>query len=264
MAFAMRTPLNDVLHDDKDSMAGADPGRGLAVLFETAEKRENAYAAERLREIYEVAERAMSLGAETARAQSAPVAGGTSLSQRAASIAAGLLLAATAPLVAAESVLLAAASGLGAAAALAVPLFGGGRRQTRPALPAPDPQRRSAKLEAVAAAADRALQAMVEPRRLPSPAAHGPALSEEDVVALIQDALALGRETEGEAAAELAENAGRLARRLGYTPVFEGGDELFEVMLDPALGAPLVVRPALVHREEGRSVLGVMVKGRQN
>ncbi|MBB4659468.1 hypothetical protein [Parvularcula dongshanensis] len=256
----MRTPLHDVLgHEPQLSSEGTDAGRQLAVLFETAEARENAFAAERLREIYEVAERSLALGAELAARERAAPPARLSWPIRIASVSAGLLLAACAPIVAETSVLLAALSGVAALGALVMP-FRGGVHQA--ALPAPRADRTPAKLEAVAAAADRALQAMVEPRSLPAPHSSG-AKPDEDVLGLLQDALQLGRDAKDEAAREVAENAERLARRLGYKPVFEGRDALFEVMIDPSVGAPVVLRPALVHESEpGRSVFGVKVKGR--
>ncbi|WP_031550991.1 hypothetical protein [Parvularcula oceani] len=257
----MRTPLEDVLHTHPEiASEDSDAGRRLAVLFEAAEARENQYAAERLHELFQIAERALTLGAETAARPPLPPAS-VSWPMRITSVSAGLLLAATAPLMAETSLLLAALSGIAALAALVMPFGGSGVRQIK--LPAPKADHTEAKLEAVASAADRALQAMVEPRRLPSPQAERPLGADEDILGLLQDALSVGRDAEDAGARELAENAERLARRMGYRPVYDGKDELFEVMLDPSVTAPLVLRPALVHEDKpDRTVFGVKVKGR--
>ena len=259
----MRSPLTDALVTQDgppppdtgplDARA-LDPHGRLAVLFGAAEARENAYAAERLAELHELAARAVTLGEASGRAEAMATAPPVprALPLRIASGAAGAVLAACAPLVAEASVLLAAGAGLAAAAALVLPFR---RPRGSEALALPPPEAFAPKVEGVAAAADRALRSMTEPHALPAPAART-ATPDEDVLALIQDALALARETP--AARDLAENAERLARRLGYAPSFAEGP--FETMIDPAVTEPLTLRPALVSSEAGRSVPGVRVK----
>ena len=263
----MRTPLQDTLvknavvpTGEKGGPAGTeaavrDPGRQLAVLFEAAQRAENQFAAERLSELHQLAERALTLGTEAGRREARPRAAHAPWPSRIASVAAGGLLAACAPIVADASVLLAAASGLGALAALVLPFM----RGKPPVVPVLE-DRSAARLEAVASAADRALQAMVEPRALPAPTPAA-ARPDDDVIGLLQDALSL-RETDDPAAKELAENAARLARHMGYEPAYDGAPGLFETMIDPSVEAPLTLRPALVHKDPNRTVAGVRVRSR--
>ena len=249
----MRSPLSDALVT-QDDPASQDAHDRLAVLFDAAERRENAYAAERLAELHELTARAVTLGEASGRAEalSEPAPVPRSLPLRIASGAAGAVLAACAPLVAEASVLLAAGAGVAAAAALVLPF----RRPRAPEpIALPPPEAYAPKVEGVIAAADRALRSMTEPHALPAPAART-ASPDEDVLALIQDALALAREEP--AARDLAENAERLARRLGYAPSFAEGP--FETMVDPAVPEPITLRPALVSSEPGRSVPGVRVQ----
>ena len=260
----MRTPLQDSLTRtalvpaNGAAPADPDPARQLTALFEAAQRTENQYAAERLTELRELAERAMTLGEDAARRRMAEAARASAprapWPQRAASVAAGALLAACAPVVAEASLLLAAASGLAALAAIALP-FAKGRTPAPPALPAPP----TARLKGVAAAADHALQAMVEPRALPAPRG-GDARADDDVLGLLQDALALGRTAKDAAAREVAENAERLARHMGYAPAFDGPPDAFEVMVDPGVPAPVTLRPALIHADPARTVAGVRVE----
>ena len=258
----MRTPLQDTLTKTALVPAGeaGDPARQLALLFEAAQRSENQYAAERLSELHQLAERALTLGAQSAREQvrreARPRAAHAPWPQRIASIAAGGLLAACAPLVAEASVLLAAASGLAALAAIALP-FTRGKPPALPALPGPD--REGAKLASVASAADRALQAMTEPRALPPPKSSA-ARPDDDVLGLLQDALALAPNAQTQAERDLAENANRLARHLGYEPTYDGPPALFETMVDPSVPEPLTLRPALVHRDAQHTVPGVRVR----
>ena len=123
----MRTPLQDTLV--KNALVPAegadDPGRQLAVLFEAAQRAENQYAAERLSELHQLAERALTLGTEAGRRAARPRAAHAPWPVRIASIAAGGLLAACAPVVAEASILLAAASGIAALAAIALPFTRG-------------------------------------------------------------------------------------------------------------------------------------------
>ena len=260
----MRTPLQDTLTKGalvpatETAPAVRDPARDLAVLFEAAQRSENQYAAERLSELHQLAERALTLGSEAARREARPRAAHAPWPQRLASIASGGLLAACAPVVAQSSILLAAASGVAALAAIALP-FMRGRPQGPPALPAPD--RDTDRLRAVASAADRALQAMTEPRALPAPASTS-ARPDDDVIGLLQDALALAPTDGSDAVRDLAENAERLARHLGYEPTYDGPAGLFETMVDPGVAEPITLRPALVHRDPDRTVPGVRVRRR--
>ena len=253
----MRSPLKDALVVQDEAADPADPHTRLAALFDAAEARENAYAAERLSELHELAARAVTLGEAAGRSEalSAPREAPRALPLRIASGAAGAVLAACAPLVAEASVLLAAGAGLAAAAALVLPF----RPPRKPdALALPPPEAFAPKIEGVLSAADKALRSMTEPHALPAPERQA-RTPDEDVLALIQDALALARDEP--AAAALAENAERLARRLGYAPRWEGGSEgLFETMIDPAVPEPLTLRPALVHADAHRSVPGVRVR----
>ena len=254
----MRTPLQDTLTKGAlvPADAAGDPGRQLAVLFEAAQRSENQFAAERLSELHQLAERALTLGAQAARREARPRAGRAPWPVRVASVTAGALLAACAPVVADASALLAAASGLAALAAIALPFT----RGKPPAVALPVPERSDARLAAVASAADRALQAMVEPRALPAPKAAG-ARPDDDVLGLLQDALAL-RGADDAGARELAENAERLARHLGYEPAYDGAPALFETMIDPGVDRPITLRPALVHQDPARTVAGVRVRAR--
>ena len=249
----MRTPLSDALVT-RDAPPTPDAHDHLEALFTAAEQRENAYAAERLAELHELTARAVTLGEASGRAEAlreAPPAP-RALSLRIASGAAGAVLAACAPLVAEASVLLAAGAGLAAAAALVLPFR---RQKATPTVALPPPDALAPKIEGVVSAADQALRSMTEPHALPAPAARG-ASPDEDVLALIQDALTLARDEP--AARDLAENAERLARRLGYAPSFADGP--FETMVDPAVPEPITLRPALVSPEPGRSVPGVRVQ----
>jgi hypothetical protein len=258
----MRRPLRDVLDDHPDLVGGANRDEAeahLETLFLTAQNHANAYSAERLQEIYEVAERAFALGAAfppppEPRRESA--AGGMieAAPRLLRRFGGGLLLAASAPLVAETSAILAIACAVGAVLTLAMP---NRSREERAALP--PPKAPDAKFEGLIEAADRSLNAMTAPRALAAPEEARGRQIPEDVLVFLQEAL-VGDDKEN---ADLRANAERLLRKAGYRPVREGPDELFEVMVDPDVEGPLLLKPALVHQSDPlKTMPGVIVRRR--
>lgn len=266
----MHRPLEDVLADRPD-LAGADSRAEaeahIKALFLEAQGKANAYSAERLQEIYEVAERALALAAAFPPALPELPKGGKAplwrrLPDLAASYGGGLLLAACAPLVADTSVILAAGCGVAAVLSLAFP----GRGTTKIKSPRRDaPKAVEAKFQSLITAADRTLSSMTAPRALEAPTGPRAAFPEEDVAGFLQDALMLSRMSAGSEGTELAKNAERLAERAGFHVAWEGDDELFEVMVDPDIDEPMLLKPALVHKTDStKTVFGVMVRGRRS
>ena len=262
-----RRPLEDMLADAPDlaqAQSLSEAEEKLRAVFLAAQGQANAYAAERLQEVYEVAERALALSAAfppPARGEEAAPAPAwwRRIPQLVARYGAGLLLAASAPLVADSSVALAIACGVAAVLSLVA------ARQPSGVLPVrregPEPRAVRTKFESLLSAADRSLISMTAPRAIEAPAASKTALQEDDVLHLLQDVLALARHVDDEEAQALGENAARLAERAGFRAVWDGDPDLFEVMRDPDVEAPLLLKPALVHKtDRTRTVFGVMVR----
>ena len=255
----MSRPLEDALKDHRDLSepeSRADAEAVLEALFVEAQSEANAYTAERLQEVYEVADRALALG--SAFPPPVPLEqqdGATTrwflrLPDLLAQYGGGLLLAACAPLVADASVLLAAACGVGAVLTIAA------NRKPRRTAPKPLPPKAvQAKLEGLLSAADRSLASMTAPRALEAPPKSQGPFAEDDVITFLQDAAA---ET-----GDIGENAERLLSRAGYKVVRDGPSDLFEVMIDPEVKEPILLKPALVHHTDSKkTVFGVKVRGR--
>ncbi|MEO1476716.1 MAG: hypothetical protein AAFS13_10080, partial [Pseudomonadota bacterium] len=125
----------------------------------------------------------------------------------------------------------------------------------------PEPKAIRARMESLLSAADRSLSSMTAPQALEAPKSARDAFQDDDVLQMLQDIMALGRHVDDEEAQTLAENAMRLADRAGYAPVWEGDGDLFEVMIDPAVSHPILLKPALVHKNDRtRTVFGVVVR----
>jgi hypothetical protein len=257
-----RKPVQEVLKLDPALGAAKTKEEALAQLqslFMAAKEDANAYVGERLEEIYELTERAVTLGASypppSAEERPRPVRLMASLPKLAARYGSALMLAAMAPLVYADSVLLSIAAGVTAVVTLAT----GWQRAPRkaPALPRGTQER----FRSLASAADQALTSMTAQRALAPPPSEGAGLPSEDMLVFLQEALML----EGsEAADEAARNAERLVARAGYEVVRspERNEALFEVMRDPGMRGELVLRPALVSRSDRSKVqFGVVVRG---
>ncbi|MCQ8185976.1 hypothetical protein [Parvularcula maris] len=255
-------PLQETLKLDPELGDAATKEEALAELqqlFLSARDGSNAYVGERLDELYELTERAVTLGSSyplpLPEERPAPVRLVTELPRLLGRYGGGLLLAAMAPLVYADSVMLSIAAGV--AAVLTLTTGGRPRERTRPR-----PKGVDAKFRSLASAADQALVSMTAQRALPPPPPGTSAVPEEDMLSFLQDAVML----EGDLAAEeAAQNAARLIERAGYRIVREprAGQGLFEVMTDPDLQGELILKPALVHRSDpNRVVPGVLVRGR--
>ncbi|NRA30576.1 MAG: hypothetical protein HRU11_09970 [Parvularculaceae bacterium] len=264
----MRQPLEDVLADDPERVRAtslAEAEDQLRSVFLAAQGQANAYSAERLQEVFEVAERALALSEafpvpETHRAKSPAGAWWSRISGLASKYGVGLLLAACAPLVADSSVTLAIASGVGAVWSLAA------ARQADKglALPKPPPPKVvEAKMRGLLSAADRSLLSMTAPRALEAPSKGRSDFQQEDVLHLMQDILALGRgDDANEDAIYAAQNSQRLLKRAGFAVVWDGSTELFEVMSDPSVSGEILLKPALEHNSEPtKTVFGVKVRG---
>lgn len=259
----MRRPLEDILSDHPELTRAESRGQAeqhLEQLFLEAQGQSNAYAAERLEEIYEVAERALALGASfppvPVEERRPAAAWFLKLPGLLAQYGGGLLLAACAPLVASDSTILAVACGVAAVLTLV------GQRRAGDAKPKPQPPKAvAAKFEGLVSAAERSLSSMTAPRALEAPQGRSTPLAEDDVLGFLQDAvMAKGQSEEAD---ELAANAERLIERAGYRIVREGKDDLFEVMVDPDVQTPILLKPALVHRADPtKTVFGVLVRGR--
>ncbi|MEM1381154.1 MAG: hypothetical protein AAGH41_11080 [Pseudomonadota bacterium] len=261
-------PLADLLSDAPElaraeSLSEAE--QRLREVFVAAQGQANAYSAERIQEVYEVAERALALSA----AFPAPAAPGTTRTgaagpwwRRARDLvgqyAAGLLLAACAPLVADSSAILAVACGVAAALSLIA------ARRPDGKLPEPkllEPRAVRTKFESLLSAADQSLRSMTAPRALDAPQGGRATFQDDDVLQLLQDVMALGRLTDDEDMRVLSENAERLASRAGYQPIWDDDPQLFEVMTDPQIREPLMLKPALIHKNDPtRTVFGVVVR----
>ena len=257
-----RGPLEDVLAD-QPQLSTADDRRDaeaqLETLFLTAQDQVNAYQAERLREVFELAERAVALGSAFPVSEPEERDGSfswiTDVPKWASRYGAGILLAACAPLVANDSVTLAVLAGVGAALSLVSAL----RPHDTDKMARPKPKAVEARFKGLVSAADRALLSMTAPRALTQAAGPATPLPHDDVMAFLQDAaMAEGSEE----ADELRSNAERMISRAGYRVVREGSPDLFETMVDPDVTAPLLLKPALVHRHDGnKTIFGVMVRG---
>ncbi|GGY56266.1 hypothetical protein [Parvularcula lutaonensis] len=259
----MRRPLDDILSEHPElsrAESRAEAEEHLEELFLEAQKRSNAFAAERLEEIYEVAERALALGASfppvPIEERRPAAAWFLKVPGLLAQYGGGLLLAACAPLVADESTMLAVACGVGAVLTLVGQRRGGGGKPRRE-----PPKAVAAKFEGLVSAAERTLSSMTAPLALEAPSRQGTSLSDDDVLSFLQDAVMVrGLSDEAD---ELAANAERLIERAGYRIVCEGSDDLFEVMIDPEVAEEILLKPALVHRTDpGKIVFGVKVRGR--
>lgn len=265
----MRRPLENLLAEAPDlgeAKSLSDAEERLRSVFAAAQAEANAYSAERLQELYEVAERALALSAAfpppPSHGAAQPAAEGPwwkRLPQLAGRYGAGILLAACAPLVADSSVTLAILAGVAAALSLTA-----GRRPGLGAMvrrKVVEPRAVEAKLRSLLSAADRSLTSMTAPRALQSPSGGRGLFQEEDVLNLLQEVMALGREVENEAAQAMAENAERLAARAGFEPLWTPHPDMFEVMRDPAVPEPLLLKPALVHKSDPtRTVFGLLVR----
>jgi hypothetical protein len=254
-------PLQETLKLDRELGDAATKEEALAELqqlFLTARAGSNAYVGERLDELYELAERAVTLGSSypppLPEERPAPARLLAEVPRLLGRYGGGLLLAAMAPLVYADSVMLSVAAGVAAVLTLTT----GGRQKERTR---PQPKGVGQKFKSLASAADQALLSMTAQRALPPPPPGTSAVPEEDMLSFLQDAVML----EGDlAAGEAAQNAGRLIERAGYRIVREpsAGLHLFEVMTDPDYQGELVLKPALVHRADAnRIVPGVLVRG---
>ncbi|MEE4209980.1 MAG: hypothetical protein V2I43_11995, partial [Parvularcula sp.] len=160
----MRTRLEDVLSELPelaDAASRDQAEEGLRTLFQRAQGQANSYTAERLDEIYEVAERALALGAAfPPAAELLPQKTTKSrLSQVAELIGrygGGLLLAGAAPIVAEVSLIFAVACGIGA-----VLMLSSARRPSGEGLiKLPPPNAPREKFEGLVSAADRTLGSM--------------------------------------------------------------------------------------------------------
>lgn len=256
-----RGPLEDALYDRPDLLAAASRREAeahLEALFLEAQGQVNSYQAERLREVYDLAERAVALGSAFPVLPEEERGGAgawfTALPSLLSRYGGGLLLAACAPFVAEDSMILAVLAGVGGAVTLAAAF----REETAPRRAA-KPKAADARFRSLVSAADRALSSMTAPRALAAPAGGRSSLPDEDVLGFLQDAVM----AEGsEEADELRANAERLIARAGYRVVREGSPDLFETMIDPDVDAPMLLKPALVHREDSSKILfGVMVRG---
>ncbi|MEO1658384.1 MAG: hypothetical protein AAFR65_11740 [Pseudomonadota bacterium] len=261
----MRTPLQDVLSDHPEWEEPQDRAAAeaqLEALFTAARDRSNAYSAARLDELYQVAERALTLAGAFPVATAVPREGQgrpwyRRLSQLVSRYSSGLLLAAAAPLVADASVLLAGACGIAAVLSLAV----GGRADGVRLRSAPRPKAVAAKLQGLLSAADQSLDSATAPLALPDQRDTGSVFTKDDVLSVLQDILAVTRSGDSEDMRELQRNAERLATKAGYTPAWDYAPDLFEVMVDPEIEGELVLKPALVHRAKPeQSVFGVMIR----
>ncbi|MEM9838667.1 MAG: hypothetical protein AAF830_05870 [Pseudomonadota bacterium] len=261
-----RRPLEEMLADEPElaqAQSLDEAEERLRALFSAAQGQANAYAAERLQEVYDVADRALALS--SAFPPPAPVVPGSAGSpwwRRAQDLVgrygAGLLLAACAPLVADSSVTLAIASGIAAALTL---LAARKPADTPPPTKRPEPRAIKRRIESLLSAADRSLSSMTAPQALEAPRSGKQAFQEDDVLQVLQDMMALGRHTDDNEVQALAENAQRLVDRAGFRPVWEGDGDLFEVMIDPAVREPILLKPALVHKaDRTRTVFGVLVR----
>jgi len=261
-------PLEDLLADapelaQAESLSEAE--ERLRRVFVAAQGQANAYSAERMQEVFEVAERALALSAAfpaqlpaQVQATSGPRAWWRRIPQLVTRFGTGILLAACAPLVADSSVILAVTCGVGAAFSLVA------ARRPEGALPPPkrpEPRAVRTKFESLLSAADQSLISMTAPRALEAPSSSRTPFQEDDVLQLLQDMMAMGRFSDDEDVRALSENASRLADRAGFRPVWEGDPDLFEVMTDPAIKEPLLLKPALTHKNDPtRTVFGVMVR----
>lgn len=265
----MRRTLEDVLSDEPrlaEAETLPEAEEGLRAIFLAAQGDANAYAAERLQEVFQVAERALALseafpveGLVSSRARPHEGPWYRRLQRAVARYGAGLLLAACAPLVADVSVTLAIAAAVTALLTLTATRRSSDPVGLRPA----DSKAVSAKIRGLLSAADRSVLSMTAPVT-EGPSARKPShFLDEDILQMMQDALALGREAEpGSDAAAIAANAERLVQRAGYRVVWEDDTDAFEVMHDPSFSGSLLLKPALVHQTQpGRIVFGVKVKG---
>ena len=253
-------PLQDALADRPELLA-ADNRREaeahLEALFLDAQGGANAYRAERIQEIFELAERAVALGSAfplpPTEERGPTAAWFRRIPDLFGKYGTGLLLAGSAPFVADDSMLLALAAGIGGVVTLASQF-----RSTTTTSPA-KPKAVQARFKNLVSAADRALNSMTAPRALAAPSSGQTPLPPDDILAFLQDAaMAEGSEE----ADDLRVNAERLIQRAGYRVVREGPTELFETMLDPDVAEPLLLKPALVHRaDESQVIFGVMVRG---
>ncbi|NNU14733.1 hypothetical protein HK107_00160 [Parvularcula sp. ZS-1/3] len=257
----MKRPLEDALLDApglSNIETRQDAEERLETLFLNAQGQSNAYAAERMQEVYEVVERAVALGSafpvtEPEEHQSA--AGWfMQLPSLFARYGSGLLLAGAAPLVADDSMILAVVCGVGAAVTLI-----SRHRQDRPKRPLLPAKAAGAKFESLVSAADRTLSSMTAPRALPPAEAPSTQMAEDEMLGFLQDAVMASGSEEAD---ELAANARRLIERAGYRVVREGGEELFEIMVDPELSGSMILKPALVHKKDSTKIIyGVRVRG---
>lgn len=263
----MRTPLEDALHEHPEWSEARDRHEAkanLEAVFLAARQDANAYSAERLSEIYQIAERALTFASafEQLPATRSPMLADRPWYRRIPRLivryGSGLLLAACAPLVADSSVALAVGCAIAAVLTLALTRVSQDSQKKKNRI---RPKDTNKKFESLISAADRSLQSATAPAALEHHPSEPLNIPQDDVFSLLQDVLAAGAEhTELQA---LAENAERLAARGGYKILWEPNAQDFQVMVDPHLERDILLKPALIHQSaEGQNVLGVLVRGR--